>query len=105
MLQRRAKFGIKAANDNRVRPPRAPSVISKIISFPGRRSEPFHLGARSLLVGGFSGLVLLALCGAFLLGLAAVGLLALGVVLIELVRQLRRYRQTGAAEHPVVRYP
>jgi hypothetical protein len=105
MIQRRAKFGTQAANDNCVRAPRAPSALSKIIRFPETRSEPLRLSARSLLVGGFAGVVLFALCGAFLVGLAAVGVLALVVAVLELFRYPRRNRRRGAVEHQVVRYP
>ena len=105
MIQRRAKFGIKAANDNHMRPRRAPSVISKIIRFPRARAEPFQLGPRSLLIAGFALLVLVALCSAFLVGLALVGLLALAVAALGLFRYPRPNRRHRAVEHQVVRYP
>ena len=41
-----------------------------------RRRQPFRIGPRALLIVGFAGLVLVALSGAFLIGLAVVGLLA-----------------------------
>jgi hypothetical protein len=44
-------------------------------------------GLRPLLVLSFAGLILVALCGAFLLGLAAVGLLAIAICGFELVRR------------------
>jgi hypothetical protein len=44
-------------------------------------------GLRPLLVLSFAGLTLVALCGAFLLGLAAVGLLAIAICGFELVRR------------------
>jgi hypothetical protein len=42
---------------------------------------------RPLLVLSFAGLTLVVLCGAFLLGLAAVGLLAISICAVELVRR------------------
>ena len=53
-------------------------------------SEPFRVGARPLLIAGFSALVLVALCGAFLIGLAVVGLMAVVIVAFEVVRRLSR---------------
>jgi hypothetical protein len=43
---------------------------------PRARPEPFRIGLRPLLVAGFSGLILVALSGACLIGLAAIGLVA-----------------------------
>ena len=42
-----------------------------IYDAPLARSEPFRIGVRPLLVAGFSGLILIALSGACLIGLAA----------------------------------
>jgi hypothetical protein len=66
--------------------------------------EPFRIGARPLLIVGFSVFVLVALCGAFLIGLAVVGLMAVVIVAFELVRRLSRPARTplGALDHQVV---
>jgi hypothetical protein len=49
--------------------------------------EPLRMGLKPLLIVTFAGLVLIALSSAFLLGLAAVGLLALVVGGFELFRR------------------
>jgi hypothetical protein len=54
---------------------------------PLPQPQPFRLGTRSLLILGFAGIVLLALFGAVLVGLAAVGLLAAVVGCFDLVRR------------------
>ena len=65
--------------------------------------EPFRIGARPLLIVGFSVFVLAALCSAFLIGLAVVGLMAVVIVAFELVRRLRPARTPlGALDHQVV---
>jgi hypothetical protein len=65
--------------------------------------EPLRIGVRPLLIVGFSGLVLVALCGAFLLGLAFIGVLAVAVAGFELVRRyLRRPARLVALHRPVV---
>ena len=65
--------------------------------------QPFRIGVRPLLIVGFSGLILVALCGAFLLGLAFVGVLAAAVAGFELVRRyLRRQGRLVALHRPVV---
>jgi hypothetical protein len=122
MKQRRQRAGIKAANDNypfwnraaarpardfsgmpfiqRRRRPRYPDQLRQ-----ADPPEPLRIGARPLLIAGFSALVLLALLGAFLVGLAIVGLLALVVGAFELARgQLCRPARPplGALDHPVV---
>jgi hypothetical protein len=120
MKQRRQRAGIKAANDNHpfwnraaARPARGFSGMPFI---QGRQHpryqadplgppEPLRIGPRPLLIAGFSALVLLALLGAFLVGLAIVGLLALVVGAFELARgQLYRPARPslGALDHPVV---
>ena len=67
-------------------------------------SEPFRIAARPLLIVGFSVFVLVALCGAFLIGLAVVGLMAVVIVAFELVRRLSRPARPplGALDHQVV---
>jgi hypothetical protein len=74
---------------------------------PGSRlvpPEPFRIGARPLLIIGFSAMVLVALCSAFLIGLVAVGLLAVVIGAFELVRSLSRPARPplGVLDHPVV---
>jgi len=119
MKQRRRRAGIRAANDNHPFWNRAAARPARDFSgmpFIQRRQhprqadplgppEPLRIGARPLLIAGFSALVLLALLGAFLVGLAIVGLLALVVGAFELARgQLCRPARPplGALDHPVV---
>jgi hypothetical protein len=54
---------------------------------PLPQPQPFRLGPRSLLILGFAGIVLVALSGAVLVGLAAVGVLAAVVGCFDLVRR------------------
>ena len=54
---------------------------------PLPQPQPFRLGPRSLLILGFAGIVLVALSGAVLIGLAAVGVLAAVVGCFDLVRR------------------
>jgi hypothetical protein len=49
--------------------------------------EPWCLGPRTLLIGAFAASVLVALSGAFLIGLAVVGVVAAIVAGIELVHR------------------
>jgi hypothetical protein len=49
--------------------------------------EPWRLGPRTLLIGAFAASVLVALSGAFLIGLAVVGVVAAIVAGIELVHR------------------
>jgi hypothetical protein len=51
------------------------------------RSEPWRLGPRGLLIGAFAASVLVALSGAFLVGLAVVGVVAAVIAGFELVRR------------------
>jgi hypothetical protein len=114
MKQRRRRARIKAANDNDLpwnragaRPPQDLSRMPFIPPRPGAppvRPKPLRIGARALLIIGFSALVLVALCGAFLIGLAVVGLLAVIVGVFELLRGLSRPARPplGALDHQVV---
>jgi hypothetical protein len=65
---------------------------------------PFRIGARPLLIVGFSVLVLVVLCSAFLIGLAVVGVMAVVIVVFELIRRLSRPTRPplGALDHQVV---
>jgi hypothetical protein len=89
MFQRPSPSWGKAANDNfildrdrAIRPaPRLPLAPNAVTS------DATGCGLRPLLVLSFAGLILVALCGAFLLGLAAVGLLAIAICGFELVRR------------------
>jgi hypothetical protein len=114
MKQRRLRARIKAANDNY--PPwdrasaRPAQDLPPMPFLPPRYGvqlappEPFRIGARPLLITGFSALVLVALCGAFLIGLAVVGLMAVVIVAFELVRRLSRPARPplGVLDHQVV---
>ena len=51
------------------------------------RSQPFRIGLRALLIGAFALAVLIALSGAFLIGLAGIGVLAAGMAGFELARR------------------
>jgi hypothetical protein len=125
MKQRLPRARIKAANDNipskhhiparkKVLPSgrgraRPLQDLSRMPFLPHRGEplappEPFRIGARPLLIVGFSVFVLVALCGAFLIGLAVVGLLAVVIVAFELIRRLSRPARPplGALDHQVV---
>ena len=73
---------------------------------PLSRPQRFQ-GSRSLLVVGFAGIVLVALSGALLVGLAAVGLLAAVVGGFDLVRRQiwRPARPPLALDHQAAGYP
>ena len=49
--------------------------------------EPWRLGPRGLLIGAFAASVLVALSGAFLIGLAVVGVVAAVIAGVELVHR------------------
>ena len=51
------------------------------------RSQPWRLGPRGLLIGAFAASVLVALSGAFLIGLAVVGVVAVVIAGFELVHR------------------
>lgn len=77
-----------------------PQPLSMSIAHEDGRKRPF---ARSLLIAGFSAFVLVALSGAFLVGLALVGVLAALIGCLELVRaQLCRKPALGALDRQVV---
>jgi len=85
-------------------PPEMPSCETAIFRDPISRPEPFRIGARPLLIGLFAGAVLVALSGAFLIGLAVIGLLAAAIASFELAgRHLRRPAKppVGALDHQV----
>jgi hypothetical protein len=100
MFQRPSPSWGKAANDNfildrrRVAAPTAPRFPLGLGLASGT-----GCGVRPLLVLGFAGLMLVVLCGAFLLGLAAVGLLAISICGVELVRR-RVWRPAKPALSP-----
>jgi hypothetical protein len=112
MMRRPVISWKRAANDNfvllRGAVRRSPDRARRLIAARGRvvpfgRPKPVRIAARPLLIVGFSGLVLVALCGAFLIGLAAVGVLAPAMAGVELLRrQLRRKPPLGALDHQVV---
>jgi len=90
MFQRPSPSWGKAANDNFIldrncigpRPALRLPLVPGLVP-PGGAGR----GLRPLLVLSFAGITLVILCGAFLLGLAAVGLLAIAVCGMELVRR------------------
>lgn len=55
--------------------------------FAASSPEPFRVGPRPLAIAALGGVILVALCSAFLVGLAAVGVLALAVAVGELARR------------------
>ena len=90
MFQRPSAVRFKAANDNFILDPRivvARRALRMSPLPPPVYSASAHLGRRPLLVLGLAALVLVALSSAFLLGLAAVGLLASVICSIELFRR------------------
>ena len=111
MMQRPAPAGRKAANDNvmvserghaRFAPDLSPMPI---YDAPLARSEPFRIGVRPLLVAGFSGLILIALSGACLIGLAAIGLVAGALGSVDLLgRHLGSSRTLGTPNPQVLGY-
>ena len=72
---------------------------------PTPPTEPLRTGTKPLLIAGFSAIVLVALSGAFLVGLAVVGLLAAAISGFDLVRR-RIWRPArpslGALDHQVI---
>jgi hypothetical protein len=107
MMPRPVKSGKRAANDNEALAHAAQVVRMHVRSRRDGivllRSEPLRIGGRPLLVVLFSGLILVALGSAFLLGLAAVGVLAAAIVGFELLRRaLRRKAPLGMLDHQVV---
>jgi hypothetical protein len=77
----------------------APGFIESVA-----RPEPWRLGPRGLLIGAFAASVLVALSGAFLIGLAVVGVVAAVIAGFELVhRHLspRAKAPAGAFDHHV----
>ncbi len=72
------------------------------------QTQPSRIGLRPLLIGGFAGFILVVLSGAFLIGLAVVGLLAAVIGGFELARRhLRRPARAplGALDRRVIGYP
>lgn len=51
------------------------------------RSQPLRIGFKPLLLFAFAGPILVALSGAFLLGLVVVGLFATAIGAVELIRR------------------
>jgi hypothetical protein len=102
----------EAANDNVRFPPRGPARSAPDLpptplnQTPPARSEPFRIGLRPLLVAGFSGLILLTLSGACLIGLAAVGLVAGAMGGVQLIgrRLLSPARALGTPDPRVLGY-
>jgi hypothetical protein len=89
MFQRPSPVRRKAANDNYVLDPARVTARRTLQLSPVRPLIPWHarLGKRPLLVLGLAGVTLVTLSSAFLLGLAAVGLLAIVICGVELVRR------------------
>ncbi len=88
MFQRQSQAWCKAANDNFVLDRKRVAARQALYLPPVPalvRSGRTGLGPRPLLVLSFAGLTLVALSSAFLLGLAAVGLLAIAICGFELV--------------------
>jgi hypothetical protein len=100
MSMLRSGFSASAANDN-FTPPRGTSRRPPIGGFGASNKTPriagsqtFRVAMRLILIASFSGLVLVAVSGAFLIGLALVGLLAAGVAAFDLIR--RRVSRSAA---------
>jgi hypothetical protein len=94
----------KAANDNFILDPARVAARRALRLSPVRPPVPWHarLGKRPLLVLSFAGVTLVALSSAFLLGLAAVGLLVIVMCGVELIRR-RIWRPARPALGPLDR--
>src|SRR5947209_8592766 len=94
MMRRPVISWTRAANDNGRLPSAADMSAMPVLFRRGGltlvRSEPVRISARPLLIVGFSGVILVALCGAFLVGLAAVGIMAAAMAGFELARRYVR---------------
>jgi len=114
MMQRPVSVRLAAANDNIVTAHRAPRSTQDLLRVPfiprppgatldPSRSPavPMRMGVRPLAILALSGLLLLALLSAFLLGLALVGVLAGAVTGVELVRRHRRAGRLVACDRPI----
>jgi hypothetical protein len=81
------------------------SITPRHFGGPIPPTEPPRNGTQPLLIAGFSAVVLVALSGAFLIGLAVVGLLAAAISGFDLVRR-RIWRpgrpSLGALDHQVL---
>jgi hypothetical protein len=90
MTMLRSGFAGRAANDNLV-PSREPSRYPRNGGFGASNkiagSDTFRVAMRLILIASLSAFVLLAVSGAFLIGLALVGLLAAGVAGFDLIRR------------------
>jgi hypothetical protein len=97
MFQRQSPTAAhQAANDNFIIPDFAAvrsapgSSLMRAISIgrqPVTGREPLRIGLQASLVVAFAGLILIALSSAFLLGLAAVGVLAVTIATFQLLRR------------------
>jgi hypothetical protein len=97
MLHRQSPASVhKAANDNFIIPnfaavrsaPGSPLTLATfIVREPATSREPLRISLRTLVVVAFALLILFALSSAFLLGLAAVGVLAVTVTTFQLLRR------------------
>ena len=93
MTMLRSGSADSAANDNFVpsRDPPRPArhggigASHKTLNIAG--SETLRVATRLILIASFSAFVLLAVSGAFLIGLALVGLLAAGIAGFDLIRR------------------
>jgi hypothetical protein len=90
MTMLRSGFAGRAANDNFV-PSRESSRYPRNGGLGASNeiagSETFRVAMRLILIASLSAFVLLAVSGAFLIGLALVGLLAAGVAGFDLIRR------------------
>jgi hypothetical protein len=89
MFQRPSPVRRKAANDNFILDPARGAARQALRLSPVRPPVAWHarLGKRPFLVLSLAGVTLVTLSSAFLLGLAAVGLLAIVICGVELVRR------------------
>jgi hypothetical protein len=99
----------KAANDNSKIPSRGGSArragVDVVVRNPRVPStETFRVIVRLLPIAGFSAVVLLGVSGAFLIGLAVVGVLAAAVAGFDLVRR-HLHRLAGASPWRLERRP
>ncbi len=116
MMQRPVPAENTAANDNVMLRDRGTArsardlsplpIFDAVCDEPIAKPEPFRVGLRPLVVAGFSGFVLVALSGAFLIGLAAVGVFAAAVGSFDLIgrRVWWPLRTLGTLDHQVIGY-
>ena len=104
MIERSARARSKPANDNIEPFPAQPTQVT-IMPRTSRRhptmpAASLRIGSRALLIAGL--VILVALSGALLIGLAVVGLLAVAIGGLEIIRRQFRRKPLGGLDQQVV---